>query len=168
MSVVIRLLEPGDTLISSLAAVMQEMQDHYQVPSPAYPEIVAGIEGRPPGAEILIAAENDALVGFAAFSGIYPGPYLRPGLFLKELYVGNRHRGKGFGRLLMQALASIARDRGLSRIDWTADPENLRLLSFYDDIGGARKPDKLFYRLDGSALDDLAGLAVDSEKRQRA
>lgn len=55
----------------------------------------------------------------------------------------------------MRALAGLAKSRGLSRIDWTADPDNERLLAFYDEIGGLRKTDKLFYRLDGEALDKL-------------
>ena len=91
------------------------------------------------------------ILGFAAFSGIYPGPALKPGIFLKELFVSAAQRGRGFGRELMRALAALARERGLVRIDWTADPENAKLLDFYDGLGGQRKPDKLFYRLDGKA-----------------
>lgn len=48
-------------------------------------------------------------------------------------------------------------ERGLSRIDWTADAENARLLAFHEELGGACKPDKLFFRLDGEALAQLAG-----------
>ncbi len=88
--------------------------------------------------------------------GIYPGPGLKPGLFLKELYVAGSQRGRGLGRALMQKLASLATQRGLSRIDWTADAENARLLAFYEELGGACKTDKLFFRLDGEALVQLA------------
>lgn len=156
MPIDIRLLKPDDSLLPALASLMEEMQAHYAVPCPPRSEIIDGLRQRPAGADMLIAVEDDAVVGFAAYSGIYPGPYLRPGLFLKELYVSDRRRAKGIGRRLMQALAAVARDRGLSRIDWTADPENPRLLAFYDSVGGTRKPDKLFYRLDGAALSDLA------------
>ncbi|SFA99430.1 hypothetical protein SAMN04515620_11175 [Collimonas sp. OK607] len=56
----------------------------------------------------------------------------------------------------MKSLAVLAKERGLGRIDWTADPDNPRLLSFYNDIGGARRHDKVFYRLDAEALTKLA------------
>ncbi|NTJ10464.1 GNAT family N-acetyltransferase [Rhizobium lusitanum] len=151
----IRLLLTNDPALPALAALMEEMQAHYQVPCPSRAEIIAGLKAMPQGAEILIVEENDATLGFAAFSGIYPGPGLKPGIFLKELFVSAAQRSRGLGRDLMRALAELAQERGLARIDWTADPENARLLDFYDGLGGTRKPDKLFYRLDGKALEEL-------------
>jgi hypothetical protein len=71
----IRALTPADH--EGLAALMEEMQAHYRVPCPPRAAIVAGLDARPAGSEILIAAE-EKLFGFAAFSGIYPGP--GPGL----------------------------------------------------------------------------------------
>lgn len=155
MTMEIRLLEANDQALPALAALMEEMQAHYGVACPPREDIISGLASMPLGAEILLAEENGAVLGFAAYSGIYPGPGLKPGIFLKELYVGNNSRGQGLGRSLMRALASLAKSRGLSRIDWTADPDNERLLAFYDEIGGTRKTDKLFYRVDGEALDKL-------------
>ncbi|MCA1408501.1 GNAT family N-acetyltransferase [Ensifer sp. IC3342] len=135
---------------------MQEMQAHYRVPCPPLDEIIAGLKSMPASAEILVCEDAGSVLGFVAFSGIYPGPGLKPGIFLKELYVTQSQRGQGLGRALMQALAALAKQRGLTRIDWTADPENARILAFYDGVGGIRKPDKLFFRLDGEALEKLA------------
>lgn len=153
----IRLLQTNDAAFLALATLMEEMQAHYRVACPPRAEIVAGLEAMPPGAEILVAEEHRSVLGFAAFSAIYPGPGLKPGIFLKELYVGGSQRGRGLGRALMQKLASLARERGLARIDWTVEAENTRLLSFYEELGGTRKTDKLVFRLDGDALARLAG-----------
>lgn len=152
----IRLLQANDAAFPALAALMEEMQAHYRVACPPRAGIIAGLEAMPPGAEILVAEERGSVLGFAAFSAIYPGPGLKPGIFLKELYVSGSQRGRGLGRALMQKLASLAKERGLTRIDWTAEAENTRLLSFYEELGGARKPDKVFFRLDGEALARLA------------
>jgi ribosomal protein S18 acetylase RimI-like enzyme len=153
----IRLLQANDAAFPALAALMEEMQAHYRVACPPCAEIIAGLEAMPPGAEILVAEEHGSVLGFAAFSAIHPGPGLKPGIFLKELYVSGSQRGRGLGRALMQKLASLAKERELTRIDWTAKAENTRLLSFYEELGGARKPDKVFFRLDGEALARLAG-----------
>lgn len=152
----IRLLQANDAAFPALATLMEEMQAHYRVACPPRAEIIAGLEAMPPGAEILVAEEHGSVLGLAAFSAIYPGPGLKPGIFLKELYVSGSQRGRGLGRALMQKLASLAKERGLTRIDWTAEAENTRLLSFYEELGGARKPDKVFFRLDGEALARLA------------
>ncbi len=142
--------------LDALAALMEKMQAHHRVPCPSRAEIVAGLRARPAGAEILVVSEGTAVLGFAAWSAAYPGPGLRPGAFLKELYVAKAARGHGLGRRLMAARAAEARARGLARIDWTADPETPALLAFYDRLGAARRPEKLFYRLDGAMLEQLA------------
>lgn len=152
----IRLFAPSDR--DGLANLMMAMQAHYRVPCPPHADIVAGLDNLPPGNRILVAATADGLVGFAAFAAVYPGPGLRKGLFLKELYVAAAARGAGVGRGLIAALARLATDEGYGRIDWTADRDDARLLAFYDSLGGARHDAKLFYRLTGAALDRVAGV----------
>lgn len=147
-----RLLMADDPAFDALAMLMEEMQRHYNVSCPPRAEIISGLRQRPPNAEIMVALEHDHVIAFCAFSAIYPGPGLRAGIFLKELYVSQNCRGAGLGKALMRELAIIARQRNLRRIDWTADVDDQRLLQFYDELGGTRRPEKLFYRLDGDAL----------------
>ncbi len=144
-----------ETDIEELALVIEEMQAYYGVFCPVRDAIVAGIKNRPAGAEILVA-RTEKVVGFAAFSAIYPGPGLQPGFFLKELYVANSERGKQVGEALMARLAAIAVERGLSRVDWTASRTNENLHRFYGRLGGEQKDDRIFYRLEGEKLQALA------------
>lgn len=151
----LRLLGADDPALGAVALLMEEMQRHYNVPCPPLPAILAGIKERPANAEIIVAEQHNQVIAFCAFSAIYPGPGLQTGLFLKELYVKRDFRSVGVGRSLMRELAIIAKQRNLARIDWTADVNDPRLLAFYDELGGTRKPEKLFYRLDGEALSAL-------------
>ena len=152
--VTVRLCEAADH--PALAGVMAEMQAHYRVPCPADPDIRAGLANRPAGTELLVAEHDGALVGFAAFSAIYPGPGLRPGVFLKEIYVAQAARGLGAGKALLAELARLALARGLGRIDWTAARDNERLLRFYESLGATPQPEKVFFRLTGEGLARLA------------
>jgi hypothetical protein len=52
---------------------------------------------------------------------------------------------------------SLALSEGHSRVDWTADRDNPALLAFYDATGARRESGKLYYRLTGEALAQLAG-----------
>jgi GNAT superfamily N-acetyltransferase len=146
----IRQLEPSDH--AALAALMVEMQQHYAVPCPSVPEIVAGLAGRPAGVDILIAARGEAVLGFASACNLYPGPGLKTGYFLKEIYVADAARGTGLGRALMTALAELALERGHGRIDWTADADDAALLRFYEGLGAVAQRKKVFFRLTGNAL----------------
>ena len=155
--IAIRLLQPADH--KALAALMVEMQGHYSVPCPAPAEILAGLEALPTGVDILIAVKGEAVLGFASACNLYPGPGLKTGFFLKEIYVADAARGAGLGRRLMTALADLALERGHRRIDWTADVDDTALLRFYDGLGAVAYPKKVFYRLTGDALAGLAGAA---------
>ncbi|MGX5732934.1 N-acetyltransferase family protein [Bosea thiooxidans] len=146
----IRLARPEDH--PALAALMVEMQGHYVVPCPPLAEILAGLAALPIGVDILVAAREGAILGFAAACNLYPGPGLKSGFFLKELYVADSARGMGLGRALMRALAELAVERGHRRIDWTADIDDGPLLRFYESLGAVPQTKKLFYRLTGEAL----------------
>ena len=151
----IRLLQPTDHV--ALAVLMEEMQAHYRVPCPSRATIVAGLAALPVGVTIFVAVEDGAVLAFASLCNFYPGPGLRPGLFLKEIYVAAAARGRGLGHALMRASAAFAVARGDGRIDWTADADDPDLLRFYDSLGAVAHPKKLFYRLTGAALAELAG-----------
>jgi len=140
----------------ALARLMAGMQAHYRVPCPADAEIEAGLASRPAGAEILVVEQSGALIGFAAFAAVYPGPGLAPGFFLKELFVADGARGLGAGRALLAELARLALARGFGRVDWTAARDDARLLRFYEGLGAAPQPEKIFFRLSGEGLRRLA------------
>lgn len=152
----IRVRHCGEADHRVLAGVMAEMQAHYGVACPPDAEIRAGLAMRPAGTELLVAEHDGEIVGFAAFSAIYPGPGLKPGFFLKEIYVVEAARGFGAGRALLAELARLALARGLRRIDWTAARDNERLLRFYESLGATPRPEKVFFRLTGEGLARLA------------
>jgi GNAT superfamily N-acetyltransferase len=148
-----RSMIPGDH--EAVVALLAAMQAHYGVPCPPARAIRADLAALPAGNTILLACDP-APVGFAAVAAVYPGPGLRAGLFLKELFVARHARGRGAGRALMRAVAAHARAHGCARVDWTAAREDARLTAFYGSTGALAQPEKLFFRLAGDALARLA------------
>jgi len=149
----IRPFSPADK--TALTSLFEEMQRHYNVPCPPPSVIESNLAALPAGVEIMVA-ETDRIIGFAAFSAIYPGPGLRSGLFMKELFVTAGSRGQGVGKALIAAVARVAVERGHSRVDWTADRTDAGLLDFYSGLGALAQQEKVFYRLTGDALATLA------------
>jgi len=88
----IRLFDPADA--EDLAPLLEEMQAYYSVFCPRRDDIVTTLRNLPSGAEILIARSGNGIVGFAGFGANYAGPGLKPGFFLKDLYVAKLERGK--------------------------------------------------------------------------
>ena len=71
--------------------------------------------GPKPSAEVLLALEEGAPVGFAVYFYNFSTWLGRPGLYLEDLFVRPAARGKGYGRALLVELAKIARKRGCGR-----------------------------------------------------
>ncbi|MDY0874129.1 GNAT family N-acetyltransferase [Dongia rigui] len=140
----------------ALADLFIEMQAHYQVPCPSRDDLTQTFARLPSGAEMLIACDAKECLGFAAFGTIFPGPGIRSGFFLKELFVTKPARGKGIGRALIEAVAALAVARGHQRVDWTADRNNQQLVDFYRGIGAVVQEEKVFFRLSGEALRNRA------------
>jgi GNAT superfamily N-acetyltransferase len=151
--ITVRPFEPAD--LPALVLLLEKMQRHYRAPSLPRETVLQDLASLSAGVEILVA-ESESIIGFAAFSAIYPGPGLKGGFFLKELFVEDVARGSGVGRQLLQAVARIALERGLKRVDWTADRNNPNLLDYYDRTGAVREEDKVFFRLAGDALTKFA------------
>ena len=65
-----------------------------------------------------------------------------------QLYVPAAYRGRGVGKVLMQAVFEVAARHGCSRVEWTTDVTNAGAQAFYDRLGLARYPSKVFYRVE--------------------
>jgi len=107
-------------------------------------------------AEVLFALVNGKEVGFALFFHNFSTFLGRAGLYLEDLYVLPEHRGKGYGRAILQKLAAIAVERGCGRMEWWCLDWNRPSVDFYRSLGAEPMDDWTVYRLTGEALEHLA------------
>ena len=119
-------------------------------------QIDEALFGSPASAYSLLAWDDGKLVGFAAYSFLWPAIGLTRSLYLKELYVSMKARRAGVGKLLMQHLYDIAVKNDCSRVEWTTDSDNQEARLFYTELGVPVEESKLFYRIEG---DDLTRFA---------
>jgi GNAT superfamily N-acetyltransferase len=143
---------PGD--VPALAELLAEMGRFYGEAA-AGPldertrRIGDALFASPPAAHALLAWDGTELAGMAAYSFLWPAAGLTRSLYLKELYVGERYRRRGAGKLLMQALFEMAGQCGCSRVEWTTDSGNVGAQAFYEMLRLPRHPSKVFYRAEG-------------------
>ncbi|SER22266.1 Membrane-associated enzyme, PAP2 (acid phosphatase) superfamily [Faunimonas pinastri] len=150
----IRLAREAD--YPALAALLIEEQRFYHLPQPARQHLLRDLAALPDGVEALVCFDGADLVGAACFSAVYPGPGLTRGLFLKDLFVAERARGKGAGRLLMQQMATLAAERGCTFIDWTTQKDNEPARALHASLGARVRSENIAYRLQDQALLDAA------------
>jgi GNAT superfamily N-acetyltransferase len=119
-------------------------------------QLVDVLFGKKPSAEVLLAFEDKAPVGFAVFFHNFSTWLGRPGLYLEDLFVKPEARGKGYGRALLVDLAKIARDRGCGRMEWAVLDWNDPAIQFYRKLGAKAMDEWTVFRL---ARDGIAKLA---------
>jgi ribosomal protein S18 acetylase RimI-like enzyme len=89
-----------------------------------------------PGHHLLVAYDSDGrAVGFV--SGVETThPDKGTEMFLYELAVDEPARRRGFGRALVEALATLARERGCYGMFVLTDDDNVAALATYEAAGG--------------------------------
>jgi GNAT superfamily N-acetyltransferase len=115
-------------------------------------QLAEAIFSEQPSAHALLAWDGDRLVGFAAYSFLWPAVGLTRSLFLKELYVVEAARRSGIGRRLMGELFHVATKEGCSRVEWQTETANQVARGFYAGLGAMEFQGKVFYRIEGEAL----------------
>ena len=107
-------------------------------------------------AEVLFVLEDEKEVGFALFFHNFSTFLGRAGLYLEDLFVLPEHRGKGYGKAILQKLAAIALERGCGRMEWWCLDWNKPSIDFYRSLGAEPMSDWTVYRLTGEPLNSLA------------
>jgi DNA-binding MarR family transcriptional regulator/GNAT superfamily N-acetyltransferase len=91
------------------------------------------------GHHLLIAYQDAAPAGF--IEGIeQTQPDKGTEMFIAELVVDQKWRGRGIGRQLVEGLTAIARDRRCYGMWALSDAKNAGALGTYERTGGSRKP----------------------------
>lgn len=107
-------------------------------------------------AEVLFAMENGKEVGFALFFHNFSTFLGRAGLYLEDLFVQPEHRGKGYGKQILQKLAAIAVERKCGRLEWWCLDWNQPSIDFYLSLDAEPMSDWTVYRIAGDTLQNLA------------
>ena len=115
-------------------------------------------------AEVIFVLEGNDEVGFALFFHNFSTFLGRAGLYLEDLYVKPEYRGKGYGKSLIEKLASIAVERGCGRFEWWCLDRNKPSIDFYLSLGAEPMKDWTVYRITGKTLQNLAAASKDSSK----
>ncbi len=107
-------------------------------------------------AEVIFALEDGKEVGFALFFHNFSTFLGRAGIYLEDLFVLPEHRGKGYGKGLLKALAKIACERGCGRLEWSCLDWNKPSIDFYLSLGATPMDEWTVYRIAGEKLKKFA------------
>jgi GNAT superfamily N-acetyltransferase len=88
---------------------------------------------------MLIGASGDGeLAGYACLYWSFTSLIPAETVLMNDLYVDEGSRGHGVGRALIEASATIARERGAQRLEWATAASNETAQHLYDSTGAER------------------------------
>ena len=104
-----------------------------------------------------VVTNADGVVGMALWFLNYSTWEGTHGVYLEDLYVTPAARGSGAGRALLSALARECAERGYARLELSVLDWNEPAIGFYRRLGAVPMDQWTVQRLDGRALQELAG-----------
>lgn len=99
------------------------------------------------GPEVLIAEEDGNPVGFVLFFHNFSTFLGRKGIYIEDLYIREKVRGKGFGEALLKEICKLAKERNCGRVEWWVLDWNERAINFYKKIGAIPMSEWTVFRL---------------------
>lgn len=153
----IRRIHPDDVAaVTGLVYELAEYEKARHECSVTEDQLTAALFGPSPAVFGHVAEEDGTVVGtalwfrnFSTWDGVH-------GIYLEDLYVQPRCRGRGHGKALLAALARECVDHGYTRLAWSVLKWNTPSIEFYDSLGAQAQDEWTGYRLSGAALRDLA------------
>lgn len=103
----------------------------------------------------LLGEEAGAAAGYAIYYPVFSSFAGSGRLYVEDVFVLQEHRGKGYGKKLLAAVAGAAQSGGYGSLQWSCLDWNEPSIRFYEMLGAHRKPGSVGYLLDGDALDKL-------------
>ncbi len=112
--------------------------------------------GETPQAEVLIGEEDGIAVAYAVYFFNFSTFHGRRGLYLEDLYIKPKYRGKGFGKTILKYLGKIAKEKGCVRMEWSVLDWNKSAIDFYERLGAKPINGWTVFRCTGEALEKLS------------
>ena len=105
--------------------------------------------------EVLLACDENQILGLALYFRTYSTFLGRPGIYLEDLFVREFARGRGIGKSLLQRIARSTLEMGGGRLEWTVLDWNKPAISFYKKMGAVTLDEWTTFRLTGEKLKKL-------------
>ena len=84
---------------------------------------------------LLIFEEDDEIIGFANLPTVYSVWAHGKAILIDDLFIKEKYRGKGFGKIAMEYIENYARENDIKRIQFQSKPSNKESKKFYNALG---------------------------------
>ncbi|MDY6227224.1 MAG: GNAT family N-acetyltransferase [Clostridium sp.] len=107
-------------------------------------------------AEVVILELEEKPIGYALYFYNFSTFIGRSGLYLEDIFIKKKFRGKGIGKEAFKFLIKKAKEEGCKRIEWTCLNWNEPSIKFYKSLGAFPMDEWTTYRLSEKEINKLS------------
>jgi GNAT superfamily N-acetyltransferase len=160
--VTVRPIRPDD--VPAVVGLVRELAEYEKAPHEARmteEQLSDALFGRSPALFGHVAIAEDGvtpgqIAGMALWFRNFSTWRGTHGIYLEDLYVQPRYRGRGLGKELLRTLAELCVHRGYSRLEWWVLDWNTPSIEFYKAAGAVPMDEWTVFRLTDEALRTFA------------
>ncbi|MFC2093392.1 GNAT family N-acetyltransferase [Bacteroidota bacterium] len=101
-----------------------------------------------PPFKILVAEQNNKLLGYAFYLFTYSSFEAKRTLYLEDIFISESHRNNGIGKLFLNKIMSIANDNDCGRMEWAVLDWNVNAIKFYEKLGARELQEWKYFRME--------------------
>ena len=155
----LRVAGPEDaTLVYRLITELSESLGTADKQVSTVEDVVRAMSADPPDFHALVAEADGEPLGFAVVFQSFSTWRGSRGVYVQDLYVADRARGRGIGRQLLGAVADWARQRGATYLRLSVDKDNDGAQTFYERAGLKWRDDEFIYEAAGARFQKLGSV----------
>lgn len=100
-----------------------------------------------PPFKILLAEQNNKLLGYAFYLFTYSSFEAKRTLYLEDIFISENHRDKGIGKLFLDEIIRIAKANDCLRMEWAVLDWNVNAIKFYENLGARELKEWKYFRV---------------------
>ncbi|HEX2788423.1 MAG TPA: GNAT family N-acetyltransferase [Ignavibacteria bacterium] len=101
-----------------------------------------------PSFEILVADKKGGILGYAFYFFTFSSFKALKTLYLEDIFVTEKYRSEGIGKLFLKELKDIAKKNKCGRMEWCVLNWNVNAIEFYNKLGAKPMNEWTWYRLE--------------------
>jgi GNAT superfamily N-acetyltransferase len=97
--------------------------------------------------KVLVAKYDKQLIGYAFYFFTYSTFLAKKTLYLEDIYISNKYRSKGIGKIFFSELVKTAKKNKCGRMEWHVLDWNVNAIKFYENLGAKELKEWKYFRV---------------------
>lgn len=104
------------------------------------------------GATVILPVLDGKEIGFCLYFYNFSTFLGRSGLYIEDLFIEEKYRGKGYGKQLLNKMFQLAEEKQLGRVEWWCLDKNQASIDFYKSQGAQSMDEWTVFRVENKSL----------------